>query len=309
MSNVICIMGPTASGKTALACELVTHFPCEIISVDSALIYRDMDIGTAKPSREELEIAPHHLINIKNPNESYSAAEFCKDALALCASIKKRGRIPLLVGGTMMYFNSLQKGMSVLPEADESVRKQIEAEAAQLGWDVLHQRLVEIDPQAAARIHAHDTQRIQRALEVYQISGKTLTHLLLQKNSSPEYQFLNVALIPEDRAWLHERIAQRFDVMLQQGFVEEVQKLQERWQLSKNMPAMRCVGYRQVLEYLQGDYDYAQMREKGIAATRQLAKRQLTWLRHWDDSWVFDPQNATFTTDILEKMSELLDNE
>ncbi|MFA6302493.1 MAG: tRNA (adenosine(37)-N6)-dimethylallyltransferase MiaA [Legionella sp.] len=309
MSNVICIMGPTASGKTALACELVSHFPCEIISVDSALIYRDMDIGTAKPSVEELRTAPHHLINIKNPNESYSAAEFCKDALALCATIQKRGRIPLLVGGTMMYFNSLQKGLSVLPEADESVRKQIEAEAAQLGWEVLHQRLAQVDPEAAARIHAHDTQRIQRALEVYQISGTTLTHLLLQKNSSPAYQFLNVALIPENRAWLHERIAQRFDAMLQQGFVEEVQKLQERWQLSKNMPAMRCVGYRQVLEYLQGDYDYAQMREKGIAATRQLAKRQLTWLRHWDDSWVFDPQNATFTTDILEKMSELLDNE
>src|ERR1700733_4034267 len=207
---IFCLMGPTASGKPALACELGQHYPFEIISVDSAMIYRDMDIGTAKPSIQELDIAPHHLINIKDPIESYSAAQFCVDAVSLCEAIISKGKIPLLVGGTMMYFNALQKGLSALPEANELMRKQIEDEASQYGWPVLHQRLIAIDPQTAARIHAHDAQRIQRALEVYYLTGSSLSALLAEQKGAPDYHFINCILFPENRAWLHERIAQRF---------------------------------------------------------------------------------------------------
>ena len=310
MSNLVfCLMGPTASGKTALACELVTQYPFEIISVDSAMIYRDMDIGTAKPTSQELLLAPHHLINIKDPIESYSAAEFCNDASSLCASIFSRGKIPLLVGGTMMYFNALQKGLSTLPEANESVRKHIEEEAAQHGWAALYQQLAAIDPPTAARIHAHDAQRIQRALEVYYVTGTTLSSLLAEQKRSPEYRFVNFALFPETRSWLHERIAQRYDQMLSDGLVEEVGQLQKKWNLQMNVPSMRCVGYRQVLEHLQGEYDYTTMRDKGIAATRQLAKRQLTWLRHWDDVLLYDSQNMTFSHEIIAKTREILDND
>lgn len=309
MSNLIfCLMGPTASGKTALACELVQRYPFEIVSVDSAMIYRDMNIGTAKPSVEELQVAPHHLINIKDPTESYSAAEFCADTFSLVDGFKQQGKIPLLVGGTMMYFNALQKGLSTLPEASPELRQQLEEEAANDGWDALHQQLMKIDPKAAARIHAHDAQRIQRALEVYYLTGTTLSDLLAQKRKGPDYQFVNMILFPEKRAWLHERIAQRFDQMLEQGFIDEVKKLQEKWHLTPNLPAMRCVGYRQALEYLSGDYDYATLRDKGIAATRQLAKRQLTWLRQWDEAGRYDPQNTAFTTEIMAKTQEILDN-
>lgn len=302
-------MGPTASGKTSLACELVQHYPFEIISVDSAMIYRDMTIGTAKPSEEELQVAPHHLISIKDPTESYSAAEFCADTFSLVDSLQHQGKIPLLVGGTMMYFNALQKGLSNLPQASPELRQQLEDEAANKGWDALHQKLMQIDPKAAARIHAHDTQRIQRALEVYYLTGTTLSEFLAQKKEGPDYQFINMILFPEKRAWLHERIAQRFDQMLEQGFIDEVIKLQEKWHLTPNMPAMRCVGYRQVLEYLAGEYDYATMRDKGIAATRQLAKRQLTWLRQWDEAWRYDPQNKAFPEEIMAKTQEILDNQ
>lgn len=310
MANLVfCLMGPTASGKTALACELVQHYPFEIISVDSAMIYRDMNIGTAKPSSQELQIAPHHLINIKDPIESYSAAQFCADASSLCDSIISKGKIPLLVGGTMMYFNALQKGLTVLPEANEPMRRQIEEEASQYGWAILHQKLTAIDPEAAARIHAHDAQRIQRALEVYYLTGTTLSTLLAQQKGVPEYRFVNFALFPEPRLWLHERIAKRFDQMLAEGLVEEVKKLQAKWNLHMNLPAMRCVGYRQILEYLQGEYDYSTMRDKGIAATRQLAKRQFTWLRHWDDILLYNSQNSTFSDEIIAKIREILDNE
>ncbi|KTD34871.1 tRNA delta(2)-isopentenylpyrophosphate transferase [Legionella moravica] len=310
MSNLIfCLMGPTASGKTGLACELVQHLPFEIISVDSAMIYREMNIGTAKPSRQELQLAPHHLIDIKDPVESYSAAQFCSDATLLCQSIIKQGKIPLLVGGTMMYFNALQKGLSQLPEADESLRKQLEEEAATKGWGALHQKLQEIDPETAGRIHAHDAQRIQRALEVYYVSGIPLSRFLAEEKMQTPFRFVNFVLFPEQRAWLHERIAVRFRQMLQDGLVQEVQQLQSRWQLDPNLPSMRCVGYRQALEYLQGDVDYPTLCDKGIAATRQLAKRQLTWLRHWDNVLRYDPQNKTFNDEILAKTSEILDNE
>jgi tRNA dimethylallyltransferase len=309
MSNVIfCLMGPTASGKTALACELAKHYPFEIISVDSAMIYRDMDIGTAKPTPEELQAAPHHLIDIIDPTEAYSAAQFCADALSLSEQILKKGKIPLLVGGTMMYFNALQKGLSTLPEANPEVRQQLEKEAALQGWEALHQKLTQVDPKAAARIHANDTQRIQRALEVYYHTGTSLSDFLEQQKEAPDYRFVNFALFPEQRAWLHERIALRFDQMLAQGFIDEVRQLQKKWHLTMNLPSMRCVGYRQALEYLQGDYDEATMRDKGIAATRQLAKRQLTWLRHWDDALYYDPQNAAFADEIMAKTREILDN-
>lgn len=310
MSDLIfCLMGPTASGKTGLACELIHHFPFEIISVDSAMIYRDMNIGTAKPSTQELLLAPHHLIDIIDPTESYSAAQFCIDVAALCTSITQRGKIPLLAGGTMMYFNALQKGLSVLPEADETMRQRLEAEVMEHGLGSLHQKLTEIDPDTAKRIHAHDAQRIQRALEVYYLTGTTLSEFQAKQKSGVNYRFINFALFPEQRAWLHQRIAQRFDHMLDEGLVDEVQGLQDKWPLSMNLPSMRCVGYRQVLEYLQGDYDLTALREKGIAATRQLAKRQLTWLRHWDDALFYDPQNTTFNEQIIAKTREILDNE
>ncbi|CEG55838.1 tRNA (adenosine(37)-N6)-dimethylallyltransferase MiaA [Legionella fallonii] len=309
MSNrVFCLMGPTASGKTALACELVQHYPFEIISVDSAMIYRDMDVGTAKPSVDELNIAPHHLINIKDPVESYSAAQFCTDAFALCEAIAEKGKIPLLVGGTMMYFNALQKGLSALPEANESIRKQIEDEASQHGWSTLHQKLAHLDPHTAARIHAHDAQRIQRALEVYYLTGTPLSALIAEQKSASHYHFVNFILFPEDRAWLHKRIGQRFDLMLNDGLVAEVQRIQRKWDVHADLPSMRCVGYRQVLEYLQCEYDYNIMRDKGVAATRQLAKRQLTWLRHWEDGLRYDPQNETFSEEIIAKIGEILDN-
>jgi tRNA dimethylallyltransferase len=306
---VFCLLGPTASGKTALACELVKHFPFEIISVDSAMIYRDMNIGTAKPSSHELSIAPHHLINIKDPVQAYSAAEFCTDAKSLCDSIISRGKIPLLVGGTMMYFNAFQKGLSILPDADEALRKQIEAEALEQSWEAVYQKLALVDPITDSRIHSHDTQRIQRALEVYYLTGVPLSSLLAVEKDVPDYRFINFALFPQQRSWLHERIAQRFDLMLSDGFVNEVEQLQSRWDLHLNLPSMRCVGYRQVLEFLRGEYNFETMRDKGIAATRQLAKRQLTWLRHWDDVLLFDSQNVTFSDEIIAKTREILDNE
>lgn len=305
---VFCLMGPTASGKTGLACELIKKYPFEIVSVDSAMIYRDMNIGTAKPTDHELKEAPHHLIDIINPTDSYSAAQFCTDVATLCDQISARGHIPLLVGGTMMYFNALQKGLSVLPEANEDIRKQLEHEAATSGLDFLYQKLMRVDPVTAARIHAHDAQRIQRALEVYYISGKPLSDYLSQDIQSSTYNFVNIILFPQQRSWLHERIAQRFDTMLNAGFIAEVQALTKKWTLDSNMPSMRCVGYRQALEYLQGAYDYSEFRDKGIAATRQLAKRQLTWLRHWENAFYYDPQHQTFNSDIIAKIREILDN-
>lgn len=308
IKRVFCLMGPTASGKTDLACALVQHLPCEIISVDSAMIYRHMNIGTAKPSADVLAQAPHHLIDILDPIESYSAAQFCTDVVEFCTEIINRGNIPLLVGGTMMYFRALQQGLSVLPQADENIRMQILNQAQQNGWDYLHEVLATVDPLAAQRIHPHDTQRLQRALEVYQITGKSLSALLAEKAISTSMEFTNFLLMPASRVNLHTRIFQRFEAMLHAGFIEEVVQLLQQWPLTSEHSAMRSVGYRQVVDYLQGNYDKATLLEKGVAATRQLAKRQLTWLRHWPDGHRFVAENANNLTEMIAKMQQILDN-
>ena len=287
--TIIFIMGPTAAGKTDLAIACVEQFGCELISVDSALVYRDMNIGTAKPDAETLVRAPHKLIDIIDPAEAYSAANFREDALVEIKSTLSRGKTPVLVGGTMLYYKALQEGLSELPAADASVREQLEADAVQFGWQVMHDRLAKIDAVSAERIHPNDPQRIQRALEVFEISGKTLTEYWQQQtaNSLP-YNVLKIAYFPEDREILRERIAIRFHQMLELGFIAEVEALRSRGDLSLDMPSMRCVGYRQVWEHLDGLTDYAEMTERGIIATRQLAKRQLTWLRKESNCNFFD---------------------
>lgn len=286
----IFLMGPTASGKTAATIALSQRLPVEIISVDSALVYRGMDIGTAKPDAETLRQAPHHLIDLISPLEQYSAAQFAKDALALMHQAIAHGRMPVLVGGTMLYFNALQHGLSDLPEADAAIRAQIETEAIAQGWPALHAQLASIDPMVAAKIHTTDSQRIERALEVYRISGKTMSELRAQsQKTSLPFDILKISLMPSDRSVLHQRIAERFQAMLQQGFVEEVKKLLLEYpQLTVDTPSMRCVGYRQALQYLNGDIDLPTLGETGVYATRQLAKRQLTWLRGMDDVHALD---------------------
>ena len=284
---IICLMGPTASGKTALAIELVQQANAEIISVDSALVYRGMDIGTAKPCATELAIAPHHLIDILDPAVAYSAADFRKDALALIADIQSRGKIPLLVGGTMLYFKALLDGISELPEADPSVRAAIEAQAAEFGWEHLHRELAGYDPVSAARIHPNDPQRINRAVEVYRLTGRSMTELTQDKGEPFPYRACQFAIAPTERSVLHERIALRFEQMLAQGFEQEVRLLKQRSDLHADLPSVRCVGYRQMWDYLDGLVSYDEMVYRGIAATRQLAKRQLTWLRSWQDlTWL-----------------------
>lgn len=281
---VICLMGPTASGKTQLAVELVQRFPCDIISVDSAMIYRGMDIGTAKPDRETLKIAPHRLIDIRDPAEIYSAGQFRRDALSEIDNILAEQKIPLLVGGTMMYFRVLQQGLAVLPQADCALRDELQARALREGWESLHAYLATVDPAAARRIHPSDSQRIQRALEVYLLTGKSLSAWQQdQTNPLSGYHVYSLALAPSDRSHLHGRIASRFDQMLDSGFLEEVRALYSRGDLFPELPSIRSVGYRQAWEYLAGMETYANMREKAIAATRQLAKRQMTWLRSWKD--------------------------
>ena len=283
------VMGPTASGKTELAMQLVERLPMEIISVDSALVYRGMDIGTAKPSPAELARAPHRLIDICDPSEPYSAARFREDALREMAQITAAGRIPLLVGGTMLYFRALEHGLSALPEADRGVRARLEQEAAIHGWGHLHERLKRVDPGAAARIHPNDPQRIQRALEVWELTGSPLSNLQERDGGQRlPYRVVKLARAPAERAELHERIAERFHRMLRQGFEEEVRGLVSRGDLVPDLPSMRSVGYRQMLRYILGEWDRETMIERGIIATRQLAKRQLTWLRsdpqvHWLD--------------------------
>lgn len=306
MSNVIfCLMGPTASGKTDLACELLQHLPVEIISVDSAMIYRDMNIGTAKPDISTLKRAPHHLIDILDPPENYSAALFCEDAIRISEQIRSKGKIPLFVGGTMMYFRALQQGLSALPEADEQVRIHLLQQAKQHGWAHMHEELKRVDPLSAQRIHPNDTQRVQRALEVYQITQQPLSDFLSAKDT-PDYRFINFALLPTERAWLHQRIAQRFEQMLAAGFIDEVEALLQKWSLTENHPSMRTVGYRQIIAYLRGEGDYDDMCAKGVAATRQLAKRQLTWLRHWPESIAFSAENTTNAAEILRVMKQVL---
>ena len=278
-------MGPTASGKTDVAVDLIEKLPVEIISVDSALVYRDMNIGTAKPDAETLAKAPHHLIDMIEPTSAYSAANFRSDALRLMADITARGKIPLLVGGTMLYFKALQSGLSGLPEANQEVRARLDARAALIGWPAMHEKLALIDTVTAARLQPNDAQRIQRALEVFEITGESMSALYAKQTSEVlPYKLLKIALIPSDRKVLHERIALRFEQMLAAGFVDEVRALQAKYPaLTADSTSMRCVGYRQALEHLAGDYDVAELRDRGIFATRQLAKRQLTWLRSMDD--------------------------
>jgi tRNA dimethylallyltransferase len=275
-------MGPTASGKTALAMSLLEHLPVELISVDSALIYRGMDVGTAKPTAEELSHAPHRLIDILDPSEAYSAADFRADALREMAEITARNKIPLLVGGTMMYFKALLEGLSPLPPADADVRQRIETQAAESGWESLHAQLREIDPVAALRIHPNDPQRLSRALEVFFISGKTLTELTKISGETLPYHVHQFAIAPTRRELLHERIEQRFSQMLLNGFEDEVRTLKARGDLHTDLPSIRCVGYRQMWSYLSGETDYDEMVYRGVCATRQLAKRQMTWLRGWE---------------------------
>lgn len=288
VNKIICLMGPTASGKTPLAIELVKHYPFEIISVDSAMVYRGMDIGTAKPTADILKIAPHRLIDIRDPAEKYSAGDFRNDALREIEDIIARGKVPLLVGGTMLYFRVLIQGLAALPKADANTRLALQIRAEEVGWEVLHQELMQVDPQAATKIHIRDTQRIQRALEVFQLTGKPISFWQAQDtNPLANYEICNIALAPTDRARLHERIALRFQQMLADGFVDEVKKLYERGDLNMDLPSIRSVGYRQVWEYLAGKSTYEEMCEKAIAATRQLAKRQMTWLRSWPDvAWI-----------------------
>ena len=296
----IFLMGPTASGKTALALELVEKLPCEIISVDSALVYKGMDIGTAKPDAGMQARAPHRLIDLVDPAESYSAATFREDALREMAEITAAGKIPLLVGGTMMYFKFLRDGAADLPQADEPVRAALLAEAEKHGWPWMHEQLAKVDPESAARLKPMDQQRIQRALEVYRVSGKTLTQFWAEQQTEPlPYHVVNFAVCPSERAVLHERIALRFRQMLQQGFLDEVRDLYQRDDLHTGLPSIRAVGYRQAWEYLEGQYDYDTMVERGIIATRQLAKRQITWLRSWPDLHWLETDSPELWTSAL----------
>jgi tRNA dimethylallyltransferase len=296
-------MGPTASGKTGLAVQLHERFPLDIISVDSALVYRGMNIGTAKPNRTTLARAPHRLIDIRDPTEPYSAAEFREDALREMASITRAGRIPLLVGGTMLYFHALIRGLAELPAASPQVRERLEAQAKIIGWAGLHQQLERLDPEAAQRIHPNDPQRIQRALEVFEVSGRRLSELhsahKAREVSECSYRILRLIVCPSQRLTLHQNIEKRFQNMLEQGFIEEVRELHRRGDLQPELPAMRCVGYRQVWSYLEGQLDQQLMIKKAVVATRQLAKRQLTWLRQqpaalWYDLALDSAQKSIF---------------
>ena len=303
---VICLSGPTASGKTDLALTLVESLPCEIISVDSGMVYRGMDIGTAKPKPQILEQIPHHLIDICDVAEPYSAARFRLDALKLINMILARDRIPLLVGGTMLYFRVLQQGISVLPQANQKIRAQLTAEAKQNGWQKLHERLSQIDPVAAKRISPNDSQRLQRALEVYFITGETLTDLQKENPGQPLlFPVINFALIPQNREELNVRIGGRFKQMLKDGLVAEVKQLFNRGDLNCNLPSMRSVGYRQVWQYLNGEVDYSTMQEKAIIATRQLAKRQMTWLRSWPNIILFDSNDLKVKEKILRYLEKI----
>lgn len=294
-------MGPTASGKTDLAIALRAHLPADIISVDSAMIYRGMDIGTAKPMREELQQAPHRLIDICNPTDSYSVGQFCADAMTEIQDIVSHQRIPLLVGGTMMYFHQLLHGMATLPEANQSVRGDISAKAQIVGWEAMHAELAKVDPVSAAKIRPQDPQRISRALEVYALTGRPIS--AFHENNKPSYlanyDVIQIALIPEDRAWLHERIAKRFDAMLAAGFLDEAKRFYDNPVIHADLPAMRMVGYRQAWPYFAGEIDLETFRERAIAATRQLAKRQLTWLRRWENLHRFDPTDPQLMERVL----------
>lgn len=306
LPKAIFLMGPTASGKTALAIALRKVLPVELISVDSALIYRGMDIGTAKPDAAELQAAPHRLLDILDPSQAYSAADFRRDALAEMKEITDAGRIPLLVGGTMLYFKALLEGLSPLPPADAGIRAKIEQQAAEQGWEALHQQLREVDPVAAARIHPNDPQRLSRALEVFFISGKTLTDLTQTSGDALPYQVHQFAIAPASRELLHQRIEQRFHQMLASDFEAEVRALFARGDLHTDMPSIRCVGYRQMWSYLAGEISYDEMVYRGICATRQLAKRQMTWLRGWNGiHWLESEKPEKSYRDVLQVVSAI----
>ena len=304
----IFLMGPTASGKTGTAVDLYGKLPVDLISVDSALVYQDMNIGTAKPDAETLATAPHHLIDIIPPTAVYSAANFRNDALRLMTDITARGKVPLLVGGTMLYFKALQGGLSHLPEADPEVRQNIEREAAILGWPAMHAKLAEVDPDTAARLQPNDVQRIERALEVYRLTGQSMTALhQASVGEALPYRLLKIALVPSDRKVLHERIALRFEQMLADGFMDEIKALLKKYpDLNSESTSMRCVGYRQALEYLAGQYDERELRDRGIFATRQLAKHQLTWLRGMDDVVEIDCLNPNLHALVAEVITQFM---
>jgi tRNA dimethylallyltransferase len=301
------LMGPTAAGKTALALELHDAFPMEIVSVDSSQVYRGMDIGTAKPTPAEQTRAPHRLIDIRDPTQTYSAAEFCADAAREMAAITQQGKIPLLVGGTMFYFHALEFELSDLPSADAEIRERLNTEATQKGWEELHRRLQAVDPESAKRIHPNDAQRIQRALEIFELTGQSLSDLSSssQRVSLP-YRLIKIALWPQDRKQLHARIEQRFHAMLEQGFLSEVEKLYARGDLKSTMPSVRTVGYRQIWEYLTGTINYSEMIEQALAATRQFAKRQITWLRSYPDIHAFDSSDSTPVRESQDYLKEMI---
>lgn len=305
-SCAICLMGPTACGKTELALCLAQTLPVEIISVDAALVYRGMDIGTAKPDLEQRARVTHHLIDILDPTERYSAARFRADASRLMAEITARGRLPLLVGGTMLYFKALKEGLDPLPQADARLRAEIDARAAEVGWPALHAELARLDPPTAARLKPTDSQRIQRALEVYLATGRPMSELLGRAEAALPCRLLEVALLPSDRSVLHRRIAARFDAMLAAGFLDEVRRLRATYPLDLGLPSMRCVGYRQAWHHLEGETDEAGFHASAIAATRQLAKRQITWLRSWQGAQVFDCLRPDLCSAVLAWIRHLL---
>ncbi len=306
--KAILLMGPTASGKTAVALELADRFPVDLISVDSALVFRDMDIGTAKPDAATLARYPHRLVDLISPEESYSAARFRADALAAMAESTANGRIPLLVGGTMLYFKALLEGLADLPEADPEIRATLDREAAERGWPALHAELAALDPETAARLSPTDSQRLQRALEIHRISGRTMSALLAESQSQrPAYDFVAIGLLPSQRGVLHERIAQRFDAMLAAGLEEEVGALRQKYRLHAGLPSMRCVGYRQVWEAQDGIIPASELRDRGIFATRQLAKRQITWLTNTLAPEIFDCLESALAERIAARIKAHLD--
>ena len=307
LPQAILLMGPTASGKTAIAMALAQHFPVELISVDSAQVFRDMNIGTAKPDAATLREFPHHLIDLISPEEAYSAARFRHDALEAMADITARGKIPLLVGGTMLYFKALLEGLAELPKACPETRADIDAQANSLGWPAVHAELAMVDPVTAARLHPTDAQRVQRALEIYRLSGRPMSALLDEgQKQAPAYDYLSLGLLPSDRSVLHTRIAERFDAMLAAGLENEVSALRKNYQLTPDLPSMRCVGYRQVWEAQDGTSPRSEMRDRGIYATRQLAKRQITWIGNTLKPEIFDCLSPGLLQEVEQRLAESL---
>ena len=307
LPQAILLMGPTASGKTAIAMALAQHFPVELISVDSAQVFRDMNIGTAKPDAATLREFPHHLIDLISPEEAYSAARFRHDALEAMADITARGKIPLLVGGTMLYFKVLLEGLAELPKACPETRADIDAQANSLGWPAVHAELAMVDPVTAARLHPTDAQRVQRALEIYRLSGRPMSALLDEgQKQAPAYDYLSLGLLPSDRSVLHTRIAERFDAMLAAGLENEVSALRKNYQLTPDLPSMRCVGYRQVWEAQDGTSPRSEMRDRGIYATRQLAKRQITWIGNTLKPEIFNCLSPSLLQQIEQRVAESL---